>query len=880
MEKATAKSRAKKAGGVKQTPMMNQYLQAKSKFPDCILFFRLGDFYEMFFEDAQLAAEILDIALTSRAKGKNAYPMCGVPHFSAGNYIAKLVAAGHKVAICDQVEDAKQARGIVKREVTRVISPGMITNPEDLKSWESNYLGAVAVDDDGHFGFAFLDVSTADFRMTSVMGPEALTDELTRVRPRELLIAASAQESPWCQALTKRFAGMFLRVVDPSQGEDFSPEQEESLFSAYRDGESEPGACALSAAEMVLRYAAGSLPGSLGHIRRLVSYQVRDHLLIDDTARLDLELLHTLMDGRRKGSLIHSLDKTKTPMGARLLAQWLLYPLIDPVRIGQRLDAVEEFCNDKVVRDDLTGHLAGIRDLERLLAKVSVGQATPRDLGVLRDSLGQLPAWAALVKTAGRGALLSLVGAIDELADLYRDLAAALVDEPPVETSEGGWVRQGFQAELDRLVDLAGSGRNTLAQMELEERQKTGIPSLKIRYNRVFGYFIEVTKSKLHLVPAHYRRKQTTANAERYETDELKMQEEAVLSARDNRVTLEREILDTLMSQVQKNAERVLAVARQVAASDVILAFARAAVDFGYCRPIVDGGEAIEIEQARHPVVEQFLESERFVPNDLKVDCDAEQILLITGPNMAGKSTIIRQAALLTIMAQMGSFVPASSARIGIVDRIFTRIGATDSLARGLSTFMVEMTETAHILRHATRKSLIILDEVGRGTSTFDGLSIAWAVAEFVHDQIGARTLFATHYHQLTDLSLTKNRVVNYTIAVKEWKDQIVFLRNLIRGASNRSYGIAVGKLAGLPSEVIERSRQILANLEGEAYDEVGVPCLARPERERGKAPGQLGLFTPAPVPSWVEEELNKLDLDNVTPLEALKILHRLKGEA
>jgi DNA mismatch repair protein MutS len=502
-----------------------------------------------------------------------------------------------------------------------------------------------------------------------------------------------------------------------------------------------------------------------------------------------------------------------------------------------------------------------VRDLERLLAKVAVGQATPRDLGVLRDSLQALPDWAALV--AGDKPLGALIGSIDQLEDLSEALNSALVDEPPVDLSAGGAVRPGFNTELDRLVELATSGRKFIADLEQQEKQRTGIASLKIRFNKVFGYYIEVTKPNLHLVPENYRRKQTTANAERYETDELKKQEDEILRAQGDRVALENEIITGLMDRVREGAQRILQVASQIARSDVLASLAEVAGSFSYCRPQVDESEVIDIADGRHPVVEQVLSGERFVPNDVHLQCSQEQILIITGPNMAGKSTVIRQAALIAILAQMGSYVPATSARLGVVDRIFTRIGAADNLARGQSTFMVEMNETAHILRHATRRSLIVLDEVGRGTSTFDGLSIAWAVAEYLHDRVGARTLFATHYHQLTDLALTKERVANYTIQVREWKDNIVFLRRMVKGICNRSYGIQVGKLAGLPGEVIGRAREILANLEVKEYDEVGSPRLSR-SAQAGQSTGQLQLFS-APARSPVEEELEQLDLDSIT---------------
>jgi DNA mismatch repair protein MutS len=882
VSKTTPKTAKKSAS--KQTPMMRQYLQAKAEFPDCIMLFRLGDFYEMFFEDAEIASKILDIALTSRSKGKDAYPMCGVPHFSAKAYIAKLVEAGHKVAVCDQVEDAKQAKGIVKRKVTRVVSPGMITEPEDLDSRESNFIGAIEAAESGEagLGFAFLDVSTADFRMTQVGNQTALIDEIARVLPRELVIPQPLADSELHARIKKQFKGLFLRIAETrDMPVEISDSVEGDLFSPHMDGSAnnQNSPAGLQAARTVFYYANTLLPGSLEHIRRLVPYQVSDHMIVDEYTRTNLELVATLMEGKRRGSLLGLMDDTRTPMGARMLSQWVLYPLSSPTEISKRLDAVEQLVDDTVLRSDLVEHLSGIRDLERLLAKVSVGQATPRDLGGLRNSLQSLPDWAALFPFELDRPLSNLIGEIDLLDDLFLELDKTLVDEPPVDPHEGGSIRQGYNSELDEMIQMASSGRTFIAQLEHQERERTGISSLKIKFNRVFGYFLEVTKPNLHLVPDNYRRKQTTANAERFETDELKEQEVKILRAQEDSITLEKQIIASLIERVCLAAGRILQVARQVATSDVLACLAKLAAASGYCRPMVDESETIDIREGRHPVVEKYLEDERFVPNDIKVDCDNEQILIITGPNMAGKSTTIRQAALITIMAQMGSFVPASYARIGVVDRIFTRIGAADNLARGLSTFMVEMTETANILSNATRRSLLILDEIGRGTSTFDGLSIAWSVAEYLHDRIGARALFATHYHQLTDLTLTKHRVANYTISVKEWKEQIIFLRTLVKGICNRSYGIQVGKLAGLPQEVIARARQILANLEGEGYDEIGVPRLSRSGQAQEPVPGQLHLFVQPKTRSPIEEELANLDLDGVTPLEALQILHKLKGD-
>ncbi len=871
-------------GGIKQTPMMRQYLEQKAQYPDCILFFRLGDFYEMFFEDAEMASKALDIVLTSRSKkGDDAYPMCGVPYFSANSYIAKLVGQGHKVAVCDQVEDARHAKGIVKRAVTRVVSPGMITDPEELDARESNYLAGVEVAQNGEIGFAFLDVSTADFRLTEVTDQSGLMDELATVRPRELLLPVTLENSDLHGFLSERFKDLFLKFTDLTGDKEKTGL---TLFDEQFDSNDLEQAASqhagLQAARRVFAYAAASLPGSLDHVRRVASYRVADHLVVDEYSRANLELTRTLMEGHRRGSLLGLIDRTRSPMGSRLLADWLLFPLVSVEGIQGRVDAVEQLVQDAVQGGDLRDCLAGIRDLERLLAKTTVGQATPRDLGALRDSLARLPEWAALVHPAGPDRPLArLLGELDPLEDLHTELDRSLVDEPPADLSGFAAIRPGIDKRLDELVRMATSGRDFIARLERQERESTGIGSLKIKFNKVFGYFIEVTKPNLHLVPDVYRRKQTTANAERFETDELKRTEDQILSAQEDRVALEHQLVAGLVERVRTAGDRILAAARRVATSDAIAALAELAAAQGYCRPVVDDGEVIDIEEGRHPVVEQLIKGEHFVPNDVRVDCSENQVLVITGPNMAGKSTTIRQVALIAILAQMGSFVPASSARIGLVDRIFTRIGAADNLARGQSTFMVEMIETAHILHHATRRSLLILDEIGRGTSTFDGLSIAWAVAEYIHDRIRARTLFATHYHQLSDLTLTKTRVANFTISVKEWNEQIIFLRRLVPGITNRSYGIQVGKLAGLPSAVTRRAREILANLEGQEFDEIGAPCLSRTTNDaRTDAPAQLQLFGPA-MRSAIEEEFRRLDLDTLTPLEALNLLQRWKkGES
>jgi DNA mismatch repair protein MutS len=867
--------------GVKQTPMLRQYLDLKEQYPDCILFFRLGDFYEMFFQDAQIASELLDLTLTSRSKGEDAYPMCGVPHFSAQSYVARLVENGHKVAICDQVEDAKLTKGIVKREVTRVVSPGMITDPEDLDARQANYLAGLSGNaDDDQIGLAFLDVSTADFRLTQVAGMASLFDEIGRIRPREILIPRKTSFEALGESLSTRFQDLFIKLTDPTEA---APKNSHDVFENHFDLaeiDKKHQEVALSAARLVFNYASASLPGSLDHIRRLVPYRISDHLIIDDFSQVNLELTRTAMDGKRHGSLLAAIDRTKSPMGARMLASWLLYPLLSTELIEIRQAAVGQMVDDSVLRSDTRGILVTIRDLERLMSKMAVGQPNPRDLASMRDSLARLPDIKKLLENHGAKKPINiLLGDLDPLIDVYVDLSNTLSEDPPADILAGGGIKSGFDPRLDEIVSLAKNGRDRIAGLEIAERAKTGIQSLKIKYNRVFGYYIEVTKANLKLVPDEYRRKQTTANAERYETDQLKILEERILNAQQERRELEEALFQALIARLVAQAERIYKVAGQIATCDVIASLAELAVAQGYCRPQVDEGWVLSIKECRHPVVEQMMKKERFVPNDVEISCDEKQLLIITGPNMAGKSTVIRQVALVCILAQMGSYVPASSARVGRVDRIFTRIGAADNLARGQSTFMVEMTETAHILNNATRRSLLILDEIGRGTSTFDGLSIAWSIAEFIHDRIGARTLFATHYHQLSELAVTKKRTANFTISVKEWNDKIIFLRRLIAGTSNRSYGIQVGSLAGLPEEVTQRAKEVLANLEHQEFDEIGAPKLSLSKNDEQHGIAQLQLFQ-RPVRSQMEKELSLMDLDSTTPIEALNLLSRWKDES
>jgi DNA mismatch repair protein MutS len=867
------------------TPMMRQYLEVKAQHPDCVLFFRLGDFYEMFFEDAVRAAELLQITLTARAKGAERIPMCGVPYHSARRYIARLIEAGLRVAICDQVEEAG-GPGIVRREVTRVITPGMVLDEEVLESRENNFLAAVSLGE--RVGVALLDASTGEFYTVEAPGLEAAAEELSLAQVRELVVCETQREAPELAALLGRLSRRpSLSTLDRGA---FEPSRAAALLKGHFKVASlagfglEGAPWATSAAGAALRYLRDTQRTEARHVDRVSRLERGTHLLLDEATRRNLELLRPLRDGGRKSTLLGTLDRTATGMGARRLAQWLSAPLRSLPEIEARLDAVEELCEKGAWREELQGTLRQVADLERLCARLSLGAGNARDLHALATSLCALPELAALLGRCQAALLQALANPLRGAPELGPLLSRAIADEPPASLKEGGFIRQGYDAELDELVALASSGKDVLMRIEARERQRTGISSLKVRFNKVFGYYLEVTKANLHLVPADYLRKQTTVGAERFVTPELKEYEEKVLTAEERRSALELRIFEELRGRVVGQAAALRAAAEAVAAVDVLGALARCAAEYGYVRPVVEESAALEIHDGRHPVVERALGPGEFVPNDVRLEGSQAQLLVITGPNMAGKSTVMRQVALIALMAQAGSFVPARSARIGLCDRIFTRVGAADDLARGQSTFMVEMTETSHILHHATSRSLVILDEIGRGTSTFDGLSIAWAVAEHLHDRVGARTLFATHYHELTDLAAERPRVRNCQVAVKEVSGKVVFLRKLIAGGASRSYGIEVARLAGLPREVIARAREVLANLEAGELDEAGTPRPAR--RATQEHPNQLGLFLAdqapvlAPSARRLLESLRAVEVDRLTPLEALNLLARWKADA
>ncbi len=861
------------------TALMRQYLDIKARYPDAILFFRLGDFYEMFYEDAVYVARALSLTLTTRDKGKeDPVPMCGVPHHSARGYIARLTELGHRVAVCEQLEDPKLTKGMVKRGVVRVITPGVILDEESLEPRAPNYLAAVAGEARDGFGLAFADVTTGDFRATSCATTEGLLDELARVEPREILLARDDAD---LAAIIRRVYGHLAQTAIVAADENRPLEiLSEVLGSGFDPQPLQSLPLVATAAARVVRYVRATQLAAPLPLSRLELFRRDDFLIIDEQARAHLELVETMIDRRRQGSLLDLLDVTVTAMGGRLMRKWLLFPLVDIAQIRRRQDAVEGLVARQSLREAARKILGELGDLERLTTRARLGVATPRDLVVLGKSLARLPELRAtlLQATDELPAVAATDRAPGDLLDLGADLAAdigeriraTLSDDAPAFTKDGGYIRPGISAELDDLVAIATGGREGILAIETRERERTGIPSLKVKYNAVFGYFIEITRSHLANVPADYTRKQTVANAERFVTPELADYEAKILTADDRRVSLELSIFSRLRDEVGAESQRLLALAGRVAAADVLSALAEQAHRSNYCRPVVDDSEILELTDGRHPVVERLAATGGFVPNDVRLDTENEQMLLITGPNMAGKSTLIRQVALATIMAQMGGFVAARAARIGLCDRVFTRVGAGDNLARGESTFLLEMRETSHILRHATRRSLIILDEIGRGTSTYDGVSIAWAVAEYLHDRVFARALFATHYHELCALVETHPRVRNVSVAAREWKGEVVFLRKLTPGGTSRSFGIEVARLAGLPEPVVARARTILEHLEdgaGSARSRAGGPKPARPELER--AP-QLSLFDlPGPHPAAPSAEMDPCELEALAALRA-----------
>jgi DNA mismatch repair protein MutS len=864
------------------TPLMRQYAAIKKEHPNALLFFRLGDFYELFFDDAVLAARELQITLTSRNKEKGiAVPMCGVPYHAAEGYIAKLIRKGFKVAICEQMEDPRLTKKLVRREVTRVVTPGTAAD-SSLSSEENNFLGALARVAD-RVGFAALDLSTGEFRATEFQGADAarrIQEELAQLRPKELLYASAAPLFEASCSGDRRSAGYAETPLDDWV---FAPDHAIPLLENHFGVLSLEGfglagkPAAAAAAGAILHYVRSTQRGTLEHVDRIGFYERQNCLVLDAVTVRNLELIEPLFAGSDAGiTLFRAIDASITPMGKRLLRAWLLRPSIDRREIEARLDAVEVQVKDTVAREELRRALDGILDLERLLSRVTLETANPRDVLALAASLERIPAARASVGRLSSERLLGLHAAIDELIDLRTRIDQTIVAEPPISLSDGGVIAPGVDAELDQLRDLSRNSKQYLAQIEQRERQRTGIGSLKVKFNSIFGYYLEVSKPNLHLVPADYERKQTLVNAERFTTPELKEYEAKILDAQEKMVEIERRLFAELRTTIAGEARRIRQTALALAEVDVLAGLAHLAALRNYCRPKLEESGDLEIVAGRHPVIEEqeLGGGDRFVPNDLYLNSTSHTILVLTGPNMGGKSTYLRQAALIVILAQMGSFVPARSARLGMVDRVFTRIGASDNLARGRSTFMVEMTETAAILHTATPRSLILLDEVGRGTSTYDGLAIAWAAIEYLHARTRAKTLFATHYFELTELADQLSGVKNYHVSVKETGGGIVFLRKVEPGAADRSYGIEVAKLAGLPNEVIERAREVLNEHENAERQLMGQ--LAGDD-SRPALPAQLTIFTPISQP--VLEKLREVDLNRLTPLEALNLLAELKKQ-
>ncbi|MBT0664466.1 DNA mismatch repair protein MutS [Geobacter pelophilus] len=866
------------------TPMMRQYLEIKSSYPDAILFFRLGDFYEMFLDDAVKASKILDITLTSRGKSSDGrdVPLCGIPFHSAAPYIAKLVEAGEKVAICEQVEDPKSVKGIVKREVVKVVTPGLVVDAESLKPNENNYLAAIVPAKSGIWGFACLDISTGEFKAADFPDINALISEFYCVNPREVLLPASLKDGDGLSALDGPLSERTVSFIDEWVFElDYAQRLHQTVFAAplppAPDGKEMSGG-ALAAGALLHYLRETQIGGVAAHLRPVVSYMVNSHLVLDDMSRRNLELTATIQEGKRKGSLLWLMDKTVTAMGGRKLKQWVNYPLVSVDKIKERYESIEELITSQLLRDELVALLDGVADLERLNGRISLASASAKDLVALKESLARLPKLLSCVQPLQALLLQDTIAAIDPLHDVVELISQGIVENPPFLLRDGGIIATGFNAELDELRVISREGKGFIAQLEAREKGRTGISSLKIRYNKVFGYYIEITKANLAGIPDDYIRKQTLVNAERFITPELKEYEEKVMGAEERIAELEYSLFQEIRVQVAGQTGRIARTAESVATLDVLASLASLAHGLNYCRPEIDTGDLIEIIDGRHPVVEAMHVSERFVPNDTVLDNNENQLLMITGPNMAGKSTYMRQVALIVLMAQIGSFVPASKARIGIADRIFTRIGASDNLSKGQSTFMVEMAETASILQYATPSSLVLLDEIGRGTSTFDGVSIAWAVAEFLHDarDHAARTLFATHYHELTELSVTRKGIKNFNIAVREWNDQIIFLRQIVPGGASHSYGIQVARLAGLPQEVVLRAREILKNLEHGEFTEGGEPRISGKKGRRIDVDSsQLSLFTPPD--DDLRNRLKSVEVARLTPLEALNLIDELQ---
>ncbi|MGB9595023.1 MAG: DNA mismatch repair protein MutS [Candidatus Poribacteria bacterium] len=862
------------------TPLMKQYHNAKRQYPDAIMFFRMGDFYETFYEDAKIASRVLGIALTSRDKDSGEpIPLAGFPHHAIDTYLAKFVKAGYKIAICEQMEDSRKAKGIVKREVIRVVTPGTVIEPNILDQKTNNYLSSISKMDN-KYGFAYVDLSTGEFYVTELDTPNKLLAEIERIHPAECIISEQFEkETDILKAISATVNPAINKV--PAWVFSYDSARSELLDHFHTitlDGfgcENIPSA--VSSAGALIYYLNDTQKQEVQHIRSLSTYSLEEHMILDADTQRNLELMRSLRDGSVKGTLLEVLDETLTPMGGRKMRSCILRPLIDTGQIRSRLDAVAEFHSRIVFLEEFRGLLKNIGDIERLIARIGLGSANAREMLALKNSLKLIAPIKEKLNTCESTMFCVLNEELEDVSDIIELIEKSIHNDPPVTLTEGNLIKDGYNQELDELRKITTSGKEWITKLQETERARTKINNLKIGYNDAFGYYIEISKANIHLVPDNYIRKQTLVNAERYITPELKEYESKVLNAQERISELEYEIFCQIRTEVAKSTVRIQKNASIIAMLDFLSALAYIASKNNYVKPNVNDSDEIIIKDGRHPVVEKFVTNEGFVPNDTYLNCDDQQMLIITGPNLSGKSTYLRQVALIALMAQMGSFVPASYASIGIVDRIFTRIGASDNLVMGRSTFLVEMNETANILNNATRRSLLILDEIGRGTSTYDGLSIAWAVAEHILDKtkIGARTLFATHYHELIELGNTHPGAKNYNVAVREWNGQITFLRKIVEGGTDQSYGIYVAQLAGLPDRVIGRAREILSALEKGNNGNSIPKSHELPVKDTHYEPIQLSLF--GSKADEIIDELNAIDIHNMTPIQALNKLQELK---
>ena len=875
----------------KMTPMMQQYLQTKEEYPDCILFYRLGDFYEMFFDDAITASKELEITLTGKNCGlEERAPMCGVPYHAVDSYLNRLVSKGYKVAICEQMEDPKLAKGIVKRDVIRIVTPGTNLDMQALDETKNNYIMSIVYIAD-RFGLSVADVTTGEYMVTEIESSGKMMDELTKFMPSEIICNEAFYMSGMNLDDLKNRLGITIYSLDAWYFDDALCRKtlmEHFQVKSLQGLGLEDYDCGMIAAGALLKYLEETQKNSLSHLSRLTTYTTGNYMVLDSSTRRNLELVETLREKQKRGSLLWVLDKTKTAMGARTLRKYVEQPLIDKASIKKRQDAIEELKNNAICREEIREYLGPVYDLERLVGKITYQSANPRDLIAFQSSLSMLPPIKCILEDMQSELLKEIYGEMDTLEELCTLVKEAIMEDPPLAMKEGGIIREGYNEEVDRLRRAKSDGKGWLAELEAKEREKTGIKNLRIRYNKVFGYYLEVTNSFKNLVPDYYVRKQTLANAERYIIPELKELEDTILGAEDRLCALEYELYCEVRNKIAGEILRIQTTAKAIAKLDVIASLALVAERNNYVRPKINEKGVIDIKDGRHPVVEKMIPNDMFICNDTYLDDKKNRISIITGPNMAGKSTYMRQTALIVLMAQIGSFVPASSANIGLVDRIFTRVGASDDLASGQSTCMVEMNEVANILRNATSKSLLILDEIGRGTSTFDGLSIAWAVVEHISNSklLGAKTLFATHYHELTELEGKIDNVNNYCIAVKEKGDDIVFLRKIVKGGADKSYGIQVAKLAGVPDSVINRAKEIVEELVNAditaRVKEIAVQGENQKKKPQKKLDevdlAQFSLFDTVKDDD-VLKELKELDISHMTPIDAMNKLYQLQNK-